>query len=60
MENHLNTCLWVPFEEKLIVGCGSEGRIQLYHVQEGREIEEATEAKKEDTVWMQMDINKKR
>jgi WD40 repeat protein len=54
----LNCVVWVPYEEKLICGCGKSGTIEIFQLVEGRVIENTTKDKVKVQVQTQMQINK--
>ncbi|XP_018580092.1 WD repeat-containing protein 34-like isoform X2 [Anoplophora glabripennis] len=45
MRNPLNDLMFVPHEDKLVVGCGSNGIMEIFHLITGRAVENVTKEK---------------
>lgn len=57
LEQPLNCVSWVPYEERLICGCGKNGVIEIYNLLKGRLIENTTKDKIKFEVMTQIEIN---
>ncbi|KAF2887787.1 hypothetical protein ILUMI_18386 [Ignelater luminosus] len=60
LEKLLNQICWVPYQEKLVIGCGEKGIIEIFHLISGRSIPNVTSEKVVPTNLLQMDVNKQR
>lgn len=60
LHHNLNTCLWIPFEEKLLVGGGQKGVVELFHLIHGRAIVDVSDEKAFSHGFCQLAINKAR
>ncbi|XP_064212357.1 cytoplasmic dynein 2 intermediate chain 2 isoform X1 [Tribolium castaneum] len=49
---------WVPYEERIICGCGKNGVIEIYNLLKGKAIENTTKEKIKSEIMTQVEINK--
>ncbi|RZC40461.1 WD repeat-containing protein 34-like [Asbolus verrucosus] len=58
LKNSLNCVTWVPYEERIICGCGKSGFIEIFQLVKGKAIENSTKEKVNTDVMTQILINK--
>ncbi|KAG5873372.1 hypothetical protein JTB14_022975 [Gonioctena quinquepunctata] len=60
MRHPLNDATFIPYEEKLIAGCGTKGILELFHLQKGRPIQNTTSEELRKSISTSIAVNSRR
>ncbi|XP_063926225.1 cytoplasmic dynein 2 intermediate chain 2-like isoform X2 [Zophobas morio] len=58
LKSALNCVAWVPYEERIVCGCGKNGVIEIFQLVKGKAIEKTTRDKVKTEILTQIEINR--
>lgn len=59
LEKSLTALSWIPFEEKIVCGCGSKGTLEIFNLLSGRPLANVVKDALQSSTLTAMELNKK-